>query len=147
MNKLYVENSTQINALPARVWEVLTKPNYIREWDDVPENFTAESLELNSEMRWHHDGKTTSLTVTEMKPLEHLKLALQNSSWKSPSWKSPPPQGDIAYTYTLSKQNEKTLFTIGIGDFAKLPDGQAYYDASIEFAETALPKIKALAEG
>jgi hypothetical protein len=38
------------------------------------------------------------------------------------------------------------LLTIKIGDFAKLPDGEKYYETSVEFANTAIQKIKELAE-
>jgi uncharacterized protein YndB with AHSA1/START domain len=93
-------------------------------------------------MVWQQpDGKTTTLTATEVKPLERLKLALNNSSWQSP-----PPLGDIAYTFALLGQDGQTQLSVNIGDFAKLSDGQQYYDASVEFAETALQKIKELSE-
>jgi uncharacterized protein YndB with AHSA1/START domain len=142
MKRLSVEQEITIHASPAKVWDVLVKPEFIKQWDDVPENFEDEALTLGSEMLWRHpDGKTTSLTTTELEPLGRLKLALHVSNWQSP-----PPLGDVAYAFSLSGQNGETRLSVTIGDFAKLPDGQQYYDASVEFAETALPKIKELAE-
>jgi hypothetical protein len=40
----------------------------------------------------------------------------------------------------------QTTLTIAVGDFSSVPDGQNYYDASVEFVDTATQKIKELAE-
>lgn len=57
-----------------------------------------------------------------------------------------PSEYDVSYVFYLSEQDDKTQLNLVIGDFSPLPDAQSYYDATIEFANTAKSKIKSLAE-
>jgi len=136
---LLVTAQLQIPALPSRVWQVLTTPRYLRQWDDLPEGFGEEALTLGSIIAW--EGHAT-LTVTEFEPARRLRMALYVATWPQP-----PSAYDIAYTYDLAAQDDGTRLTITVGDFAPLANGQEYYDASVEFAEVAGQKIKALAAG
>jgi uncharacterized protein YndB with AHSA1/START domain len=136
MKKLIAEKSIEINALISKVWEVLIMPTFIKQWDDVPEGFGEVSLQKESVMEWEGHAK---LTVVAFEPEKLLKMQLI-----SPTWPEPVPQ-DIAYTYTLREENGKTTLTITVGDFSSLPDGKNYYDASVEFVDTATQKIKELA--
>jgi uncharacterized protein YndB with AHSA1/START domain len=134
---LLVEEQIQIPASPMRVWQVLTTPRYIRQWDDLPEGFGEEPLTLGSTIVW--EGHAT-LTITEFEPSHQLRMALYVATWEQP-----PSAYDIAYTYSLTAQDDGTLLTITVGDFAPLANGQEYYDASVEFASEAGPKIQQLA--
>ncbi|MEZ4619137.1 MAG: SRPBCC domain-containing protein [Caldilineaceae bacterium] len=134
---LLVEAQIQISASPSRVWQVLTTPRYIRQWDDLPEDFGEEPLTLGSTIAWK--GHAT-LTITEFEPAQRLRMTLYGASWEQM-----PSAYDIAYTFTLAAQDEGTLLTITVGDFASLPNGQEYYDASVEFASEAGQKIQQLA--
>lgn len=136
---LLVEAQLQIPAPPARVWQVLTTPHYIRQWDDLPDGYGEEPLALGSTISW--EGHAT-LTVTIFEPPHHLRMALYVATWEQP-----PSAYDIAYTYKLTEQDGGTQLTITVGDFAPLATGQAYYDASVEFASAAEQKIKELAVG
>ncbi|MCF0059989.1 SRPBCC domain-containing protein [Dyadobacter chenwenxiniae] len=135
---LTVKDQIQIEAPLSKVWEVLVAPKYIRQWDDLPSGFDDYYLEPGRVIEW---TGITRLTVTESEPNELLKLSLYVDKWELP-----PAACDIAYTYRLSDAGEGVLLEIEIGDFGVLEDGQTYYNSSLEFAQTALEKIKNLAE-
>src|SRR6266496_2072232 len=137
-----VSTKVAIDAPTSTVWAVLTTLRSMGEWDDLPDEYSGESLALGSELRWKRvDGGYTLLTVTGFEPRKRLRLSLYGSSWELP-----PASYDVAYTYSLADEDGRTLLAIEIGDFAGLPHGQDFYDASLEFARTASRKIKDLAE-
>ncbi len=80
------------------------------------------------------------MTITAFEPAQRLRMALYGATWEQP-----PSAYDIAYTFTLTAEDDGTLLTITVGDFAPLTNGQEYYDASVEFASDAGQKIKQLA--
>lgn len=141
---LIAERSLTINAAPAKVWQVLTDPEYIRHWDDVPPSFGDNRLSLNSTLQWEfEDGHRTILTVTAFEPEQRLKMNLYVTRWPNPA-----ENYNIAYIYTLKKQKGHTLLTITVGDFEDLNEmAESYLDASDEFVQDGGDKIKALAEG
>lgn len=144
MPELIVRKTVTIDAPPAIVWDVLTKPEFIQKWDEVPEGFQAERLSLGSEFIWEHGNPNkdiTKLTVTEFEP--HKRLI---ERWYS----SPVALADgqeINYSFSLSEDGGKTTLVVSIGDWGLLETGQDYYDASVEFADTAVTIIAELAEG
>lgn len=137
--RLVAQDQIQINSPMSKVWNVLVRPEYIRQWDDVPENFEKESLSAGAVLEW---PGSACLTVTLFHPHSRLCMAYQNPKWVS-------KVDGIAYDYELQESSEGSLLIISVGDWAKVPDGRAqdYYGASIEFVQTALAKIKELAEG
>jgi uncharacterized protein YndB with AHSA1/START domain len=141
--ELVVRHNVVIQAPVAKVWQMLVVPRYIKQWDELPEDFNYEEpLRLGREIVWTHpDGKQTWLTVIELQPHKKLQLSLYNSDWTM----KPRPE-EVGYTYTLSEQEGSTGLSISIGDFAKIDHGTRYYEASLEFAEDAGKKIKKLAE-
>jgi uncharacterized protein YndB with AHSA1/START domain len=140
--QLLVRDSITINASATSVWNVLVRPQYIRQWDELPEDFGEAELILGSEILWQLEGGGyTKLTVTKFDKHRQLRLSLYNSSWERPT-----TAYDIAYTYTLANQAGTIQLSLAIGDFASLPNGQDYYEASVEFAAHSLKKIKELSE-
>lgn len=135
---LTVKESITIQAPAARVWEVLITPKYIRQWDELPEGFGEEAMQKGSVVNWEGYSR---LTVSEFEPNRLLKMNLHGEKWEKP-----PSAYDIAYTFGLEQDGQATVLTISIGNFAALPDGKQYFDASVEFATTAKAKIKELAE-
>lgn len=142
--QLIVRNNALIQAPPSRVWEVLVTPRYIRQWDELPEDFNdAAPLQPGTEIVWvHPNGNRTTLTVITLKPEKELSLSLSNSNWTT----KPLPE-EVAYTYTLSEQEGGTGLALTIGDFSKIEQGDKYYEASLDFAQEGARKIKVLAEG
>jgi uncharacterized protein YndB with AHSA1/START domain len=135
---LVVRSEIVIEAPLSKVWEVLIAPKYIRQWDDLPSDFEDYYLEYGRTIEW---SGTSKLTVTICEPNEVLKMSLNVSKWEQP-----PAAYDIAYTYRLVNDGTDTVLSVEIGDFSVLPDGEDYYNASVEFAATAMEKIKNLSE-
>ncbi|MGG7661728.1 SRPBCC family protein [Dyadobacter sp. BHUBP1] len=136
--ELTVSKKITIEAPVAKVWEVLIAPKYIRQWDDLPNDFEDYYLEYGKVIDW---SGMTRLTVTGYEPNKLLIFSLYVSKWEHP-----PSYYDIAYRYRLAEEGETTLLELEIGDFSVLPDGKDYYASSEEFAEMALEKIKNLSE-
>ena len=136
--ELTVSKKIIIEAPVAKVWEVLIAPKYIRQWDDLPNDFEDYYLEHGKVIDW---SGMTRLTVTGYEPNKLLILSLYVSKWEQP-----PSHYDIGYRYWLSEAANGTQLELEIGDFSVLPDGEDYYSSSEEFADVALEKIKNLSE-
>ena len=135
---LIVKHSTRIDAPLNRVWEVLTKPQYIRQWDELPEDFGDYEISPATIIEWPGYSK---LSVVEFELNKKLRYSLYVPAWNDESITN------IVYTYTLSvDDNGYTWLTVEIGDFAILNEGDKYYDESFTFGQTASQKIKELAE-
>jgi len=135
---LVVKHSIKIEASPNRVWEVLTKPLYIRQWDKLPEDFGDYEIHPATIIEW--PGQR-SLNVVEFDLNRKLSYQLEVPEWKE--------QGvsHIGYNYSLSIDADgHTWLGIEIGDFAILTESDKYYDESSNFGLTASQKIKQLAE-
>jgi uncharacterized protein YndB with AHSA1/START domain len=142
MEKQIAEESILIHAKSAEVWKVLTTPEFIREWDGLPPNFGNTPLKNGDEIIWKIDNsKYTRLTVIGFEPNKQLRQSLYVSTWEE----TPAPE-DITYTYTISDEGGNTRLTITIGDFSFISNGESYFEASVEFAETAATRIKELSE-
>ena len=136
--ELTVSKKITIEAPVAKVWEVLIAPKYIRQWDDLPQDFEDYYLEHGRVIDW---SGMTRLTVTGYEPNELLVFSLYVSKWEQA-----PSQYDIGYRYRLTEDGHQTHLELEIGDFSVLPDGKDYYASSEEFADIALEKIKSLSE-
>lgn len=135
---LIVKHYIRINATVTRVWEVLTKPEYIRKWDELPEDFGDYEIHPATVIEWPEYSK---LSVIELELNKKLKYSLYVPAWEDKNINT------IGYTYTLTVADDGYCWLgIEIGDFAILDEGAKYYDASVNFGETASHKIKALAE-
>lgn len=117
---------------------MLTKPDYIRKWDELPEDFGDYEIHPATVIEWPGYSK---LSVIELELNKKLSYSLYVPAWDDESI------NNIGYTYTLTvDDNGYSWLGIEIGDFAILAEGAKYYDASVNFGETASHKIKALAE-
>jgi len=135
---LIVNNNIRINATITRVWEVLTKPEYIRKWDKLPEDFGDYEISPATVIEWPGHAK---ISVIELELNKKLRYGLYVPAWNDESI------NNVGYTYTLTVDDEGyTWLGIEIGDFAILAEGDKYYDSNINFGLTASQKIKELAE-
>lgn len=138
-DSLLVKKTISIKAPPSKVWEVLTRPEFIKQWDELPDDFGNAPLSKGSVINWEGYSK---LTVTGFEPGKLLKMKLYAEKWEKPE-----AAYDVAYTFAIDEKEGHTSLLLSIGDFAVLPNGQPYYEASLEFADTATKKIKELSEG
>jgi uncharacterized protein YndB with AHSA1/START domain len=135
---LTTRTSILIDALPARVWEVLITPKFIKQWFDLPVHFGDKILHHGTVIEWPGYSR---LSVVGCEPNKQLKFLLYD-----PTWPEPPAHYSIAHVYTLAEENSQTLLTLVIGDFAQLADGNKYFEDADSFANDATLKIKELAE-
>ncbi|QYJ68031.1 SRPBCC domain-containing protein [Flavobacterium litorale] len=134
---LIVENSIRIDAPVIRVWEVLTKSHYVRQWKNLPEDFG--DFEVLPATVINLPGSST-MTIVEFEPNKKLYYHVVLPEWVD-------QQTNIGYTYNLSTdENGHTWLGIQVGDFALITEGNKYYDESVMFGKTASQKIKELAE-
>jgi len=135
---LIVKDQIQINASKDKVWEVVTNPEFIKQWDDIPENYSGGPLKLNSILEWERHSK---LTVTEFEKNHTLKMKLY-----LPKVDLDISKYDVNYSYVLTGNDNTTILNFEIGDFLPLPDSQNYFDTSLEWIKAAKQKIKELSE-
>lgn len=141
-SQLIVKDEIIIEASPTKVWDVLVTPKYVAQWDELPEDYPSEKMKKGCKVVWDHpNGGQTITTIIKADERKELVISLFSTNWEVKL-----NEGDIAYTYQLEDQNGKTFLTIEIGDFSLLPNGQNYYDASVQFAAESKKVIKQLAE-
>jgi uncharacterized protein YndB with AHSA1/START domain len=133
----FAEHTIDIAATPQRVWDVLTLTRFIRQWDDVPAEFVADRVSLGAELTWPTHA---TLTVTAFDPPARLYASLRVHKWER------PPAGPVGYEYRVMAAGIGTRLTIRVGDFAHVPDGAEFQEASAEFVIAAADTIKRLAE-
>ncbi len=139
---LIVTDEILIEATPAKVWEILTKPEYVAQWDELPEDYPSEVMTEGSQVIWElPDGGKSITTIIKAEEGKELVISLFVSKWEVQ-----PNEGDVAYRYQLEERGNHTLLKFEIGDFSLLSNGQMYYDASVEFASSSKEAIKQLAE-
>jgi uncharacterized protein YndB with AHSA1/START domain len=142
MSTLIVKDEITIHASAAKVWDVLVSPNYVRQWDELPEDFPEEKMSVGSEVVWElPNGGVTKTTVIEAERERKLIISLYVSNWDIK-----PDPADIAYTYEIMELDNGIKLSMKIGDFSLLQNGEDYYEASVEFAQESKQKIKQLAE-
>lgn len=140
--ELTVCTETLINAHASKVWEVLVNPEYVAQWDELPENYPEENMTVGSKVVWNlPNGEQSITSISKAVPNLELVIDLYGTAWKVK-----PQAGEVAYHYNLIDKDNQTLLKIEIGDFSIIENGQMYYDASIEFAEVSKAEIKKLAE-
>lgn len=135
---LKVQKGATINAPVEDVWNVLTQSKFIRQWDQLPEGFKSNTLELGTEINWPGDHK---LTVTGVEIYNLLELNLYDFNWPQA-----PGEYNVTYSYSLEQQDDQTVLYLEIGDFSEIPEGEKYFLQALKFAESALGKIQELAE-
>lgn len=140
--QLIVKDEIIIDATPDIVWDVLIKPKYVAQWDELPEDFPHEDMTIGDKVVWElPKGEKSITTIIIAEEMKKLKIDLFVSNWEVK-----PKEGDVAYLFQLEERNNSTLLKIEIGDFSLIKDGQMYYDASVDFALKAKKVIKDLAE-
>ena len=139
-NELVFEDSIEIKAPPEKVWEVLTKPEYTKQYMF---GCNAESdWRVGSPLVWRgaQDGKVY---------VEGKIVAIEPSRKLSFTTVTPGNDSRSASTVTevLVRSNGGTLLRITDGDFSKLPDGETRFERTTEGWKATLPLLKKTAEG
>ncbi|WP_339183832.1 SRPBCC domain-containing protein [Oceanobacillus sp. FSL W7-1293] len=140
--QLIVTEEITIHASLEKVWEVLTLPKYVAQWDELPEDYPSEPMTEGSKVVWDlPNGEQSITTIIKAEKERELIIDLHGTGWKFK-----PEPGEVAYRYLLEPAGSHTKLVIEIGDFSLLDQGKDYYDASVDFAKESSNVIKALAE-
>jgi uncharacterized protein YndB with AHSA1/START domain len=149
MKELFANQTIEIKADPAAVWNALTSPELTRQWATA---FTGQPTELVSDWKvgstvdWKSipDGKVyVTGTVTASEPEWLLRFTVFDVRAERPKDVS----SKDGITFTLFQHNGNTLLTVAQGDFANIPNGEIYHRATAANWAKAMPRIKELAEG
>ncbi|MEL6917694.1 MAG: hypothetical protein AAFO99_08185 [Bacteroidota bacterium] len=140
---LIVQTQIDIKASKEEIWSVLIAPQYIAKWDSLPPHHSAkEELAHGTVLRYPGIGDDyTEFTVSEKIKNQKLTLQLYCSHWQGTK-----DDYDISYEYTIHRMEGLNFLELRMGDFDALSKGIMYFDASLDFANNALNKIKAIAE-
>lgn len=147
MSKLFVDQSIQINAPAAKVWEVLTEREYTAQWASEFSGGSPFHIEsdwnIGSPVLWKDAEHKTIVEgdVTALEPQRFLRFTVLDTRGARP-----PVTEEDGITYQLSEKNGKTTLQVLQGDFSVMPEGEKYRDMSAEVWARVLPKVKELAE-
>lgn len=61
--QLIVTEEITINADPEKVWNVLTLPKYVAQWDELPEDYPQERMTAGSRVVWDLPNGEQSITT------------------------------------------------------------------------------------
>ncbi|HEV7782191.1 MAG TPA: hypothetical protein VGO58_13045, partial [Chitinophagaceae bacterium] len=86
----------------------MTNPDYLKQWDELPDNYREGHLKLNSVIEWEGYSK---LTVTAFDKPDHFQMKMY-----LPKVDLDPTKYDVSYSYSLTGDNDKTVLNIEIGD-------------------------------
>jgi len=147
MSKLFVDQSTEINAPVSNVWEVLTKREYTSQW--APEFSGGSPFQIESDwypgspVLWKDSESKTIVegNVTALQPQKLMRFTVFDVRNERP-----PVTEEDGITYQLSEKDGKTILHVLQGDFSAIPDGEKYRDMSADVWARVLPKVKELAE-
>ncbi len=149
MNKLFVDQTIEINASASKVWDVITVDEYNNHWatefsSGGPQFHLDSTWELGSPVLWKGEDGTVIVEgdVTALEPKKLLRFTVFDVRSEE---KALVTEED-GITFHLSEYNGKTTLHILQGDFSVMPDGKKYRDLSAEIWEKVLPSIKKMAE-
>jgi uncharacterized protein YndB with AHSA1/START domain len=148
MSNLFVEETIEIDALPFKVWDVLTKPEFTSLW--APEFNSGAPLRIESDWRigapvvWKNERDQVIVEgdVTGLEPEKQLRFTVFDVR----SVNRPPVTEQDGITFELAQQGGRTLLHLRQGDFSAMDEAEKYRQASAEIWRRVLPRIKQLSE-
>lgn len=144
-HRFFVDRSIKIKAPVEKVWNVLTKPEFTKQWTDEfgIEGSIISDWSLGSEVLWKkYDKVVVKGNVTALEPNKLLRYTVFDITMEDPYDVS----DEDGITFTLTHKNDNTQLYLLHGDFGKMNDGKKYYKLSSSIWDKVLPKIKRLAE-
>ncbi|EKE27457.1 MAG: hypothetical protein ACD_3C00205G0010 [uncultured bacterium (gcode 4)] len=145
MWKMFIDKKVEINAPSSKVWDVITKNEYTKEWtswfgSDVT---VVSDWKLDSPVLWKTPDWKVDVegNVTKVEPWKFLRYTVFDVG----SGRYDVDEDD-GVTFELSEKEGKTQLHMMHGDFWIMADGKKYYDMTEKSWDIILPKIKELAE-
>ncbi len=149
MNKpLIVKNSITISAPASKVWDALTNPEETKKYMFGCE--TVSDWKPGSPLLWkgNYEGKEMVFVKGNIVDIEPEKF-LAYTTIDPHSTIEDIPENYLTVTYSLSEEDDKTIFTVTQGDYAKVAEGERRYAEAYNNGEgwnPILVEIKKLVE-
>lgn len=147
MKDLTVRTSIEIAANAARVWQVLTQPEFTRQYMFGSE--TVSDWKQGSALEWRgvHEGKAVVFvkgTVTKIEPPHVLHYTTFGPTEGYPD----VPANYMTVTYDVKPKGEGVELAVTQGNFATRTDGtgEKHFEGGEAGWQDLLEQIKALAE-
>lgn len=148
MSELIVKNTIAIKAPISTVWDTLVNPEQTKKYmfgcEAISDWLQGSSLEWKME----YEGKelvAVKGTIVEIIPGKYLAYTTidPNSDLED------IPENYLTVTYSLTEENNETIFTVTQGDYDKVADGERRYKEAYNNGEgwnPILVEIKKVAE-
>ncbi len=145
--KLFIEESIEINASTDKIWDALTRTESTRAWAN---NFVGAGGEIVSDWKlgrsvlWKDNEGSVIVegNVTAAEPYKLLRFTVFDVLSQRPA-----VTDEDGITYQLTAMSDKTHLQVRQGDFSAMPDGTKYREMSTDIWKRVLPAVKAVAEG
>jgi uncharacterized protein YndB with AHSA1/START domain len=146
--KLFIENTIEINAPAAKVWDYLTRPELTKLYMFGCE--TVSDWKKGSSLLWkgQQDGKDIIFVKGEILDIQPGRR-LVYTTIDPFSTIDDVSENYLTVTYDLSEKNGKTTFNVKQGDYSKVAEGERRYKEAYNGGEgwnPILAEIKKLAE-
>ena len=144
-NELIVRKEIQLNADISRVWEILTKPEWTRQYMfgcEVESDWIVGSpivwkFFLNGTKMVFVKGSIVSIEVGRL---------LQYTTFDPNSTLEDVPANYTTVTYSLIPEHGHIILSVSQGDFIKIADGPKRYAETLAGWESVLSSIKDIVE-
>lgn len=152
MEKLFVEKEIEINALPAFVWDAITRQPFTDVWSHefaphVPAFYLycEDWSTVGSPVQWKTEADEVALegAVTAVEPNKLLRFTVFD---REHSELRPVFTEDDGISFTISQIDGHSVLHVRHGDFGKMANGALFQEQSGKAWDRALLKIRDLAE-
>jgi uncharacterized protein YndB with AHSA1/START domain len=145
---LLIQNSIQIQASAAKVWDALTNPAQTKQYMFGCE--TVSDWQVGSSLLWdgEYEGKTMTFVKGHIKEIEPNRLLVYTTIDPNGSI-ADIPENYLTVTYALHESAGATTLTVTQGDYATVADGEKRYRESMADGvgwDPILQAIKSLIE-
>ncbi len=144
----YIENSIEIKVPAAKLWEILTSPEWTSKY--MYGCKTVSDWKEGSDLLWEmmHEGNKIIAVKGKILKIEQDRL-LEYTVIDPNSDIEDIPENYLNVTYTLTPEGDQTRLDVTQGDYDNVADGETRYEHSYNNGEGWMPilkQIKTLAE-
>jgi uncharacterized protein YndB with AHSA1/START domain len=148
-NQTHLINSTVINASKAKIWQVLTEPNYTAQYMhgcDVKCDW-----QIGNEIKWfiNTDGVEIVYVIGNILDIEHENFISYSVAEPEQYEKATNSSDLLAVKYSLFLEADGSiLLTITQGDYSRVENGEERYKEALEAGgwQSIIEQIKTIAE-
>lgn len=141
--RLIVEKEIKSNAPTAKVWDILTKSEWTKQYMFGCEPVTVWNPESPILGKGASNGVANAKgNIKDIKARELLQYTTVNAN----SEYTDDPENYLTVTCKLHEQDVYTLLSVSQGDFSSVQNAEARYADAVGNWDMVLPKIEELAE-